>query len=110
MQVEKVLQDDRLEQIRAVIEENVNPDIWKKGDDKRSGGRDSNGGRHARLFAIKAEKKRLCVPPRDRGKCDGLLTARALAGSTSPAKLGARTRRTSTTSATPSAKSTASKA
>ncbi|BGO91790.1 MutS protein msh4 [Rhodotorula toruloides] len=59
MQVEKVLQDDRLEQIRAVIEENVNPDIWKKGDEKRSSGRDANGGRHARLFAIKAEKKRL---------------------------------------------------
>ncbi|GEM09965.1 DNA mismatch repair protein MSH4 [Rhodotorula toruloides] len=59
MQVQKVLQDERLEQIRAVVEENVNPDIWRKRDEKRAGGRDANGGRHARLFAIKAEKKRL---------------------------------------------------
>ncbi|CEQ39579.1 SPOSA6832_01105, partial [Sporobolomyces salmonicolor] len=69
-QVTRILEDESLEVVRRVVEENVNRDLWA-GQDAALQGRKGRGGgtggesavisRHARLFAIKAEKKLLCV-------------------------------------------------
>ncbi|GAA5943208.1 hypothetical protein JCM1841_002073 [Sporobolomyces salmonicolor] len=67
-QVTRILEDESLEVVRRVVEENVNRDLWA-GQDAALQGRKGRGGgtggesavisRHARLFAIKAEKKLL---------------------------------------------------
>ncbi|GAA5887865.1 hypothetical protein JCM5296_001791 [Sporobolomyces johnsonii] len=63
-QVTRVLEDDRLDEVRRVVEENVNRDLWA-GQGAAEQGKKGKGGesavisRHARLFAIKAEKKML---------------------------------------------------
>ncbi|GAA6003628.1 MutS family protein MSH4 [Rhodotorula paludigena] len=62
-QVERVLEDPALDRIAQVMECNVNRDVWAGADAKK--GRKGSAGaggmvsRHARLFAIKAERKLL---------------------------------------------------
>ncbi|GAA5965994.1 hypothetical protein JCM21900_002861 [Sporobolomyces salmonicolor] len=67
-QVTRILEDERLEVVRRVVEENVNRDLWagqnaalqgRKGRGGGTGGESVMISRHARLFAIKAEKKML---------------------------------------------------
>ncbi|GAA5999909.1 hypothetical protein JCM10207_005967 [Rhodosporidiobolus poonsookiae] len=67
-QIERIFEDGRLEEIKAAMERNVNRDIWgvesgqatgKGPGAKPKGGGGGLVGRHARLFAIKAERKRL---------------------------------------------------
>ncbi|GAA6042058.1 hypothetical protein JCM8097_004086 [Rhodosporidiobolus ruineniae] len=69
-QIERILQDERLEEIVEVVRRNVNQDIWggeaaAGGPGKKGGGGGGGGGkggvfgRQAKLFAIKAERKRL---------------------------------------------------
>lgn len=73
--VGRALGDGGLEAVRGVVEAGVNRDVWaREGEAARKGGGEKGGvgggrggggamvGRHARLFAIKAERKLLCVP------------------------------------------------
>lgn len=73
--VGRALGDGGLEAVRGVVEAGVNRDVWaREGEAARKGGGGKGGvgggrggggamvGRHARLFAIKAERKLLCVP------------------------------------------------
>ncbi|GAA5984307.1 hypothetical protein JCM10908_006137 [Rhodotorula pacifica] len=66
-QVEKALWDERIEEIKEVLREGMNEDVWsavgggggnKKGKGK-NGAEGAMVGKHQRLFAIKSEKKRL---------------------------------------------------
>ncbi|GJN90862.1 hypothetical protein Rhopal_003876-T1 [Rhodotorula paludigena] len=62
-QIERVLEDPALDRIAQVMESDVNRDVWAGADAKK--GRKGSAGaggmvsRHARLFAIKAERKLL---------------------------------------------------
>ncbi|GAA5967803.1 hypothetical protein JCM11641_005769 [Rhodosporidiobolus odoratus] len=68
-QIQRIFEDDRLEDVNEVMKRNVNKDIWGadaqqggRGPGKKGKGAAGSGGiatRHARLFAIKAERKRL---------------------------------------------------
>ncbi|GAA5897919.1 hypothetical protein JCM8208_003192 [Rhodotorula glutinis] len=63
--VDRALADEQLDRIADVIEAGVNPDVWAaqggEGAGRKGGGAAAGGltKRHARLFAIKAERKLL---------------------------------------------------
>ena len=66
--VDRALADEQLDRIADVIEAGVNPDVWAAqggdGPGRKGGSAAAAGGltkRHARLFAIKAERKLPCV-------------------------------------------------
>ncbi|GAA5820617.1 hypothetical protein JCM11251_003078 [Rhodosporidiobolus azoricus] len=69
-QIERILADEKLEEIAAVVRDGVNQDVWggagvgggedgERGKKAGGGGRRGLVGKHARLFAIKAERKKL---------------------------------------------------
>ncbi|KWU47134.1 hypothetical protein RHOSPDRAFT_31271 [Rhodotorula sp. JG-1b] len=66
LQIERALSDDRIDEIRAVLKGGMNDDVWNGAAGNRGGGHKGKGatesamiGKHQRLFAIKAERKRL---------------------------------------------------
>ncbi|GAA5958826.1 hypothetical protein JCM8115_000366 [Rhodotorula mucilaginosa] len=66
LQIERALSDDRIDEIREVLKEGMNDDVWNAAAGNRGGGHKGKGGaesamigKHQRLFAIKAERKRL---------------------------------------------------
>jgi DNA mismatch repair protein MSH4 len=69
LQIERALSDDRIDEIREVLKEGMNDDVWNAAAGNRGGGHKGKGGaesamigKHQRLFAIKAERKRLYAP------------------------------------------------
>ena len=68
LQIERALSDERIDEIRGVLKEGMNDDVWNAAAGNRDGGGGHKGkggaesamiGKHQRLFAIKAERKRL---------------------------------------------------
>lgn len=67
LQIERALSDDRIDEIRDVLKAGMNDDVWNAAAGNRGGGghKGKGGaesamiGKHQRLFAIKAERKRL---------------------------------------------------
>ncbi|GAA5871540.1 hypothetical protein JCM8547_001367 [Rhodosporidiobolus lusitaniae] len=64
-QVERILSDERLDEVARAVREGVNQDVWAaEGTGKKGGGGGGamgggQTGKQARLFAIRAERKRL---------------------------------------------------
>ncbi|BGP16624.1 MutS protein msh4 [Rhodosporidiobolus nylandii] len=61
-QIESILADDRLDEIKEEVGRNVNKDIWGSadgGEGKKGRAAGASFSRQAKLFAIKAERKRL---------------------------------------------------